>query len=131
MAIPIRAAALALLVAGAAFPATAETEAPGKSDGRQCFWARNVTNFNAVDDRTVNIRVGVRDVYRMELLGPCPDIDWTQTIGIVSRGGSWICSGLDAEIVTPSPIGRQRCAVRDIRKLTPEEAAALPAKEKP
>lgn len=135
MSTPIRptAALAALLAAGALGTAAQAADAPsgGKPAAKQCFWARNVNSFNAVDDRTVNIRVGVKEIYRMELMGSCPDIRWTEGIAIVSRGTSWICSGLDAEIVAPSAIGPQRCPVKVLRKLTPAEVAALPAKQKP
>ncbi|WP_332772895.1 DUF6491 family protein [Phenylobacterium sp.] len=125
-------AGLALAGAGLA-PALAADPAPaaGAKPQRQCFSARNVSNFSAVDDRTVNLRVGVKDVYRLDLMGPCHDIDWQHQIGIQSRGSSWICSGLDATIITKSPIGPQRCAVRTVRKLSLEEIAALPPKHKP
>jgi len=109
-------------------PAAAPAAAKPK---RQCFLASNVSNFNAVDDRTVNLRVGVKDVYQLDLMGPCHNIDWEHQIGIQSRGSSWICSGLDATIITKSPIGPQRCAVRTVRKLSLEETAALPSKQKP
>jgi hypothetical protein len=96
-----------------------------------CFWTRNVDSFAAPDDHTLNVRVGMRDVYQFEMLGPCQDIDWNQRIALISRSGSNICSGMDAEVVTHSPIGPQRCAVRSMRKLTPQEIAALPARGKP
>jgi hypothetical protein len=39
---------------------------------------------------------------------------------------------MDAEVITHSPgLGRQRCAVRNVRKLTPEEIAALPKRGRP
>ena len=38
---------------------------------------------------------------------------------------------LDADLLVPSPIGPQRCPVRDIRKLSPAEVAALPPKLRP
>jgi hypothetical protein len=132
----IAAAALGLVALGLAAPqgATAkspvEAEAPAKPK-RQCFWASEVNNFAAQDDRVVNVRVGVRDVYRMEIFGTCPEIDWTQRIALVARAGNSICQGLDAEIITPSPIGPQRCLVREIRKLTPAEIEALPRKARP
>ena len=85
----------------------------------------------AQGDRLVNLRVGVKDYFQLELMGPCPDVDWTQKIALVSRGGSTICSGLDAEIVTPSPIGPQKCPVKSVRKLTPTEVATLPKGAKP
>jgi len=135
MSTPIRPAAVlaALVVTAAAGPMAHAAHAPaaGKPAAKQCFWARSVNGFNAVDEHTVNIRVGVRDVYQMELMGSCPEIRWTERIALVSRGSSWICTGLDAEVIAPSSIGPQRCPVTTLRKLTPAEVAALPAKQKP
>lgn len=107
-------------------PAGAAGEGP-----RQCFWARNVNSFNAVDESTVNLRVGVKDYYQLELFGPCPDIDWAQKIGLESRGGSSICAGLDAVLIAPSPVGPQRCHVRTVRRLTPQEVEAMDPKARP
>jgi hypothetical protein len=121
-------AATALL--GAAAPATPETVLSAPKPARQCFFARNVNNFQAVDDKVVNIRVGVRDVYQLELLGHCPDIDWSWKLAIKSRG-STICTGLDADLIVPSTIGPRTCPVRTVRKLTPQEVAALPSKQRP
>ena len=119
------AASLALLaLADSAADAAAKPQ-------RSCFYARNVDSFRAPDDKTVYLKVGVRDVYQLDLMGPCPDVNWSERIGIVSRGGDWICTGLDAEIVAPSTIGPHRCPVQILRKLTREEAAALPPKAKP
>jgi opacity protein-like surface antigen len=121
-------AASAALLALAATSANAADKAPSRN---QCFWTRNADGFAAQDQHTVNIRVNVRDVYQFEMLGTCPDIDWNQRIALVSRGGSSICTGMDAEIVTHSPIGPMRCAVRSVKKLTPEEIAALPRRARP
>ena len=123
-----------LTAAAAAILALSATAVAAKSPSgpqRQCFWTRNADGFAAADEHTLNVRVGVRDVYQFEMFGPCPDIDWNQRIALVSRGGSTICTGMDAEVVTHSPIGPQRCAVRSVRKLTPEEIAALPPRAKP
>jgi hypothetical protein len=126
------ASAAGLLVTGAAAPGFARSpEEPAAKSARQCFWARNVNNFASNDERVVNIRVGVRDVYQLEMLGRCPDVDWANSIAIRSRGSNYICSGLDAELIAPSPIGPQRCAVSKIRKLTAEEAKALPKHARP
>lgn len=104
---------------------------PAAKPERQCFWARNVNNFASSDDRIVNIRVGVRDIYQLEMLGRCQDVDWNNRIAIVSRGGSYICTGLDAEIISPSTIGPQRCQVSKIRKLNEAEVKALPRRARP
>ena len=58
-------AAVTLSAADAAKPAK-----ESKAADHRCFWARNVNNFEAVDDTHVNIRVGVKDVYAMTLFGP-------------------------------------------------------------
>jgi hypothetical protein len=125
------AAGVAALLALSATAASAADKPAKGSTHNECFWTRNVDGFAAPDDHTLNVRVGVRDVYQFEMLGPCPDIDWNQRIALISRSGSSICSGMDAEVVTHSPIGPQRCAVRSVRKLTPEEIAALPPRAKP
>lgn len=110
--------------------ATSPLEQPAKP-ARQCFWTSQVTNFASNDDRIVNVRVGVKQVYQFEMFGPCHDVDWSHQIALVSRGSSSICSGLDAEIVTSGPVGPQRCLVRNVRKLTPAEIAALPPRARP
>lgn len=117
-------AAALTLAAGQAMAATK----PAKT----CFSARNVSNFAVVDDRTVNIRVGVRDVYQLNLLTTCPDIGWQNEIAIKSRSSSFVCSPLDATLIAEGPFGRpQRCEVSGLRKLTPDEIAALPSRERP
>ncbi|WP_340646099.1 DUF6491 family protein [Phenylobacterium sp.] len=110
---------------------TGATAAAAKSP-RTCFPARNVSNYAVVNETTLNIRVGVRDVYQLNLMGICPDIGSQNRIAIKSRGSSLVCSPLDATIVAEGPFGRlQRCEVRGMRKLTPEEIALLPSREKP
>lgn len=119
---------LAAMLALAAAQASAAEPKPAKS----CFSAHNVSNFAVVDDRTVNIRVGVKDVYRLDLLGVCPDIGGQNKLAIKAHGSSFICSPLDATLLAAGPFGRlQRCEVRQVRKLTPEEVAALPSRERP
>jgi len=133
-ALSLTAAGLAALSLAASAPALAkspkEPEAASQPK-RQCFWARNVDSFASNDDRIVNVRVGARDVYQMEMFGRCNEVNWSNHIALVSRGGTYICSGLDAEIIAPSSIGPQRCPVSNIRKLSPEEIAALPKHARP
>jgi hypothetical protein len=113
--------AFAASTAGATDPAPA-----AKANSNQCFWARSVESFAAPDSHTVNIRVGLHDIYQFKMLGPCNDVNWSDRIALVTRGGSdFICTGMDADIVTHSVTGPQRCAVRSLKKLTPEEIAAL------
>ncbi len=121
----------ALALAACTTPPVSDASVVAAKSARSCFFANSANSFNAVDDQTVYVRVGVKDVYRLDLFSRCPDIDWNHAIALVSRGGSSICSGLDATVITKGPFGPQRCEVRTVTKLTPEEAAALNPKAKP
>lgn len=119
------------MAAGLAAPAALAQQSKPNDSANQCFWSRNITSFAPQGREIVNLRVGVRDYYQLKLLGPCGDIDWNQAIGVRSRGSDFICSNLDAEIISPSQIGPQRCPVTSVRKLTDAEVAALPKKSRP
>lgn len=102
-------------------PATAGAEA----GARQCFRPQQVNGFNPAGDDVVYLRVGASDIYRAEILGTCPDIDFSHRIAIRSLGGgSWICQGMDAEFIVPGPLGADRCPVTRIRKLSEAEVRA-------
>jgi hypothetical protein len=108
--------------------AAGDTEAGGATstaEGRQCFLARQANHFDADDDDTAYVHVGVRDIYRLELAGICHNVDWAQRIAIRSRSGnSWVCRGHDAELVVPSPTGPERCLVTEVAKLSETEVQA-------
>jgi hypothetical protein len=124
------AAAVGTLTASTGIAKSPEADKPAKPRS-QCFWTDQVNNFASNDNRIVNLRVGVSEVYQLEMFGRCLDVDWTHNIAVVSRGGSHICSGLDAEIIAPSRIGSQRCPVKSVRKLTDAEIKALPKGSRP
>lgn len=128
-----------IAVATAALTPVAEAAQPaGMSKAPKarnaCFTARNVNNFAAVDDQNLYVRVGVRDVYHLTMFGNCFDLSWVNALGLVSRGGSFICEGdlTGVDVVTREAGGRpMSCPVSNIRKLTPEEIAALPKRARP
>jgi hypothetical protein len=132
-AVSLVATSLVALSLAASGPAAAKSPLePGAAKPKsQCFWTSQVNSFASSDDRIVNVRVGVMDVYQFEMFGRCNDVDWNNRIALVSRGSSYICTGMDAEIISPSPIGPQRCPVSKIHKLTPEEVKALPKHARP
>jgi hypothetical protein len=129
--LPLVGALAAVALGGADNAPKSDAGAAKPGPQRSCFLARNVSSWAAQDDTTVNLRVNVRDYYQLKLLGPCNNIDWDQAIGIEHRGSSWICSGLDAVIITRGKVGPPRCPVSSVRKLTKEEVAALPARARP
>ena len=48
-----------------------------------------------------------------------------------SPGQSWICSPLEATVISGRNGMHQRCPVTAIHQLTPAEAAALPKRDRP
>lgn len=125
----IGAAVIALLSLGVS-SAGARNASQGAK--RQCFRADMVSNFREGDGTYVNLRVGVREVYRLEFRGKCPNIGDRPDLGLKTRTGSdLICGPMDVDIVTPTSIGPQTCSVASIRKLSADEIAALPASTRP
>jgi len=123
--IPLTVPALggAMIVAWTAVGAPAA--APASRAASQCFLASQVNGFTSHGDEWVDVRVGANRAYRLNLAGPCPDVDSSLRVALRTRaGGSWICQGADAEIIVPSPTGTQRCLVTGVRPLSPAEAAA-------
>ena len=124
--------ALAVFAAGAAEAAPDGKDS--KNSTRECFLARNVWSWHPGADRTtVYLKANVHDYYELKLIAECPQIDWVRPIGIEHQGSSWICSGLDATLIVPQGSGNLTltCPVRSVRKLSPEEVAALPPKLRP
>jgi hypothetical protein len=131
------AAVAAFTLAGAAVaqgqpvPAGTEPGPEAAKPARACFFNRDVRGFAAPDDKTLYLRVRSKDIYRLDLKGRCPDLDWETQIGLDSRGSSSICAPIDVQVRVRGPIGVTRCPVSEITRLTPEEAAALPRKSRP
>jgi hypothetical protein len=125
-------AALLASVAVAALPPAgiAKTDAPKKDDA--CFVRRNINGFSAPNDHTVYIRVGVSEIFRLDLMTDCPRLTFRQEFGLEDRPASpWVCSPLDATVVyreTGIPV---RCPVKSIHKLTDDEIKALPKRDHP
>lgn len=110
----------------------AEQTAAGQT--RDCFWGRNLNGFRAVDNETLLLNVGVRDVYEAKLAAPSVDLKWVNGIALVARGGgNFVCSKLDADIVVPGTtgMGPQRYPLTSLRHLTAQEVAAIPKKNRP
>jgi hypothetical protein len=125
-------AAISVVALSSAAPQMAK--AADKPGGQQCFNTSMLNGFNAPNDQTLYIRVGVNDVYRLDLAPGCTDIAFKQDIGLRSTppGDSFICTPLQMEIVYHGPGGiPERCQVNAMHKLTPAEYAALPKRDRP
>lgn len=114
--------AAASLAACTASSEPARQAMPGTA-ARQCFFLSQVSGYTQVkgsDDR-IRVSTGPRDRYEFEVFGPCPHLRDAESMGFDQAGGGTICSGLDVDLIVPTPIGPQRCPVRMIRKLEPGE----------
>jgi hypothetical protein len=99
-----------------------------------CFWASRIENFAAVDRENLYLRVGNSDVYQAKLFASCLDLDWVHRLALVSQPSSLICEGSNMDlnvVVRGVATGRQRCSVTTVRRLTPDEVAALPKGARP
>ena len=94
--------------------------------GRQCFFAGQVNGYSSAGEGAVNLQVGAGRFFRLDLGGYCPNVDRFQSIAVrTTGGGSWICEGLDAELIVPDPVaGPQRCHVTAVRPISRAEYLA-------
>jgi hypothetical protein len=129
----VRLAASAAILAGAVLSAPVVSAQPGQNhSGNQCFYTRNINGFHAPNDHTLYVRVGVNDIYRLDLMTDCTGLTFRQGIGLESTPGDpWICSAIQATVVYRDTGIRNICPVNSIHKLTPAEITALPKRDLP
>jgi hypothetical protein len=125
--------AAALMAAGAPTVAAAAA-APGGATARPCFLSLDWEGWSAsADGDALYLRVRMHDIYRVELT-PGSHVHKRSDEFLLNRvrGSSWICSPLDLDLMLSDHQGfRQPLIARSLRKLTPEEVAAIPHKELP
>lgn len=119
--------ALALIV-GLAVPAAA---AGAQDAPRQCFQLRSMDSTRAADARTLYAKVG-RDTWRFDMAGACLSPVSSDGLIVEPVGGrSTVCGPLDLNIKARNGGIVAPCIVRSLTKLTPEEAVALPKRDRP
>ena len=117
-----RSAYLLLPTPGIPAGCTAQPAATAGTSARQCFRAQQVNGYTPVSDNVVLVQAGASRYFHLELAGSCPNIDWSRRVALRSTSGSWVCQGLDAEVIVPDPSGSpQRCLVTSIRQITKDE----------
>ncbi len=122
--IPLVIAGSIVLAAGAA----AAAAAPGS-----CFQMSQLQNTLPDGDQRIYARVGLHDIYRLDLAFRCSALLSKEGIVLIPAGGNnLICTPLDLDLRARELGGSSTpCPIKSITRLTPEEAAALPAKVKP
>lgn len=123
---------LALVLSLFLLPDTASSAAPAA--GRDCFNIVNWRGWSAPrDGGALYLRMQGDDVFRVEL---SPGVRIRRNAGefLVSqvRGSRWICSALDLDLAIADNNGFSRPLIATgLRKLTPEEVAAIPPEDMP
>jgi hypothetical protein len=127
-------AAATIGLAAAALPplATQAVAQPQAREQQSCFYVHDITNFVSNDDKTLYFSVRNRDVYRLETVNSCPGLSFRQSINLESTpGGSSVCSAIQLSLSFHEGGVRNQCLIRDLRRLTPAEVAALPKRDRP
>jgi hypothetical protein len=126
-----------LIIAAAASAAIAigAGAAEAKSSaGGECFLSNDWKGWTiTAGGDALLLRINLHDIYRVDLT---PGSHARRNPGefLVNRvrGSSWICSSLDLDLTISDDLGFRRPLIATgLRKLTPQEVAAIPRKELP
>ena len=112
----------------------APANASSSAARNQCFDAATLRNYRAVQGRTLYVRTSRNDVFELQSVGACNDLDGAVGIALIPDGGSIsrLCPGDGAEVrVRGGPVPSGPCRVRVTRMLTETEVAALPDRDRP
>lgn len=110
----------ALLIGACTTPAGSADTAEAKPDPRQgkevqqvCFNSQ-IRNWRENDHKSVIIEKGLKEEYKLDLIGACqPDQAFT-SIGLVSRVGGGSCLSSGDRLVTDARFGDGICSIRRI-----------------
>ena len=131
----IRAGLLTTVLLAAAAPALADPTAKDAAPkpARSCFYLSDWDGWSAPDKNTLLMRVRNRDVYRLELTHASGMLK-SPGVHLVSvvRGADSVCAPLDLDLRVSDGFGMAiPIRAKTITKLTPEEIAAIPKKDRP
>lgn len=122
----LAACASTLLVACSTAPMETADAKPDPRQGEQvrniCF-QQQIRNWRKLDNRSVIVEVGVRDEYKLELMGTCQPDDAFLNIGLVSRGGS-SCLNEGDKLITDARYNDGSCSIRRIYKWNEDATTA-------
>jgi hypothetical protein len=120
--------ALALVFVAVLAPAAASA-----ASGDACFRTRDISSHRKADDKTLYLKVGLKDVYRVTAKNSClagAMRDDGLVVGAPPSG--MVCKAIDFDLAIRQGGGHATpCLVESIVKLTPQEAAALPKDVRP
>lgn len=132
----IAAGVLVLTAPGAQAAPTDPAKTAAASDRLEhCFYQSDWENWTAASDKddVIYLRVRFHDVYRIQFAGGSSLLHWPD-VHIVNKvnGGDSVCYPIDLDLSLSDGHGMfERLIVKSIAKLTPEQVAAIPKKDRP
>jgi hypothetical protein len=99
-----------------------------------CFFISQWQGWKAASPNVIYLRVNMRDIYRVDLSAGSQQLMWPGSYHLITRvqGSSSICGPLDLQLSLSDGHGfKQPLIATGLTKLTPDEVAALPAKDRP
>lgn len=131
----IRAGMLTTVLLAAAAPALADPAAKDAAPraARTCFYLSDWHGWSAPDKNTLYMKVRNRDVYRVDLSYGTSQLT-SPGVHLVSivRGIDSVCAPLDLDLRVSDGFGfATPIRAKTITKLTAEEIAAIPKKDRP
>lgn len=123
----MRKIALALLAAAVVIPAAASSQ-PAKP-ANQCFFDRDWRGWKAIDNKSMYIRTGLHQIYRVDFSAGCPGLTSPNAHLVTSSHTGSICSAIDLDIKVSDLQGFSTpCIPSSLTPLTKEDMAAIPKK---
>jgi hypothetical protein len=134
---PARIALIGLALAAAA--ASAQAQPPvGPAAGRparaerSCFALSDWNGWSSPSRDVLYLKVRARDVYRLDLIHGTNQLRSPGSyIVSVVRGGDRVCAPIDLDLRVSDGFMDMPIRAKTITKLTPEEIAAIPKKDRP
>jgi hypothetical protein len=133
---PIMRSRLIAIAAALSALAAVHTAAQAKPEAstNSCFLSSDWKGWTttAAGD-ALYLRVSLNDIYRVELARGSRAHRYAGEFLVNHvRGSNWICSALDLDLAIADDHGfRQPLIATGLRRLTPQEVAAIPKKERP
>lgn len=132
--LPLPVVASLILLGLDASATLAQSDAVAAKPARHCFSLSNWRGgWRAPTKDVIYLRVDSNDIWRLDLNGGSSELLQADVHLVnIARGGDTVCAPIDLDLSVADNHGfRTPLFVKSIAKLTPEEVAALPAKQRP
>lgn len=107
---------------------------PGTASNRVCFYQDEVSSFRPGESQSLYIRAVGPDIFELRASAHCRDLDSADALAFTPMPGPprRLCVGDHVLISVSASISPTTpCRVEIVRRLTAEEAAALPDRHRP